>query len=54
MLNRWRVGTLCALCFDVEAERAKAHCAFVNVSTQSRNEHPTPAGRTSGSGEHIH
>jgi hypothetical protein len=34
--------------FDVEAEKARAHYAFVNVTAQSWYEQPPPAIRTKG------
>ena len=42
VLNRWPIGKLCASCFDVEAEKAKVHFSFVDVTAQSWNEQPPP------------
>jgi hypothetical protein len=32
VLNRWPLGSLCASCFDVEAEKARVQYTLVNVT----------------------
>lgn len=48
VLNRWPAGSVCASCFDVEAEKAKVAYRLVNVTAASWSEQQ-PAGRSSRS-----